>query len=161
VTDSAPAPAAVAAPGPLVARWLCTCGRFGLEGWVYVTVCFAKQWKGLLRCRHFASHRILRCFYLLPSLEDVRTLFRERITVSALFALVSLACRARVRDNSIGSLRDVTRKQKVGSVRCLTIFVLGIGAHSSFLGGEKHLPWIVASVSQAYALMRCALNPIN
>ena len=25
-----------------------------------------------------------------------------------------------------------------------------------FWGGEKHLPWIVASVSQAYALMRCA-----
>ena len=30
-------------------------------------------------------------------------------------------------------------------------------AHSStLLGGEKHLPWIVASVSQAYALMLCA-----
>ncbi len=34
----------------------------------------------------------------------------------------------------------------------------GLAHSSTLLGGEKHLAWIVASVSQAYALMRCALN---
>ncbi len=49
-------------------------------------------------------------------------------------------------------------RQRLARFSMLILYSSGLAHSSTLLGGEKHLPRIVASVSQAYALMRCAAS---